>query len=167
MIFVQGEKAFYRKNDFAQTILLKALADGVTDINEMRKLAGLSKAADVYRTLDKLSLRQEYHEAFARQGITFDEILAGIRQLSMTANDKTRLAAYQTLLRSLGLDKYDKGEEGGKNWEDIISDLSENKKKQAIEGEIVDYEVDCPAVPEDEAKKRQEEKELTGDIYVV
>lgn len=167
MIFVQGERSFYRKNEFAQTILLKALSEGITDIEEMKKMTGMTKAADVYRTLDKLSIRQEYHEALARQGITFDEVLSQIRDIALHSSDKNRLAALGMILKSLGLDKYEKVEDGGKGWEDVISNLSENKEKGAIEGEILEYEVSTPEMPEDEAKKRREEKELTGDVYVV
>jgi len=47
-------------------LLLKALK--VTqDPTELKKMIGVKTVAEVYRTLDKLSLRKEYHKALAEK----------------------------------------------------------------------------------------------------
>ena len=79
IVFVQGDTQFYRQNKYAQNLLIKALSDGVTDPYELKKIAGLNKVTDVYRSLDKLALRKEYHDALARAGISLDYIVEGIK----------------------------------------------------------------------------------------
>ncbi len=74
VIFIEGDNSFYRENRFAQNLLLKALSSGVTDPQELRKVAGLKSVADVYRTLDKMAIRKEYHAALAEQGMTLEFI---------------------------------------------------------------------------------------------
>jgi len=53
-----GQNVFYKNNEYAQNILLKALSSGITDVQELRRLAGLKSAVDVYRTLDKIAIRK-------------------------------------------------------------------------------------------------------------
>jgi hypothetical protein len=170
VIFIGGDKQFYHPNYYAQTILLKSMSEGVTDPNELRKIAGLKTVADVYRTLDKLALRKEYHEALARQGVSFDEIISGIKQICEgSSSDSVRLKGYQTLLRSLGLDKYEKQEESGKDWEEMIIEAMERRGKTAEmitgEVEVIDYEVERPETPASELKRKEEEKKLADELY--
>ena len=63
IITYQGKTGYYRENSYVQNPLLKALTQGITDPKELRKISGLGKVADVYRTLDKMALRKEYHKA--------------------------------------------------------------------------------------------------------
>ena len=176
VIFVQGKRNFYRQNYHAQTIILKALSNGITDTNQLRKMAGLKTAADLHRTLDKLALRKEYHNALSTAGINLVDIVAGIKTLCETAEkDDTRLKAYQTLLKSLGLDKYENVTDDGKNWEEVIMAAVEDKEKKDREDkahniEVVDevsddYVVNAPVVPEQEQKRRAEDKELADELY--
>lgn len=103
-------------NDLAQRILLKALSEGVTDTNELRKMAGLKSAADVYRTFDKMAMRREYHAALAECGIDFKYLVSGLKKIcDNSESEKIKLKALEILLKSLGLDKYDKVEEGGRS----------------------------------------------------
>lgn len=168
IVFAQGDKAFYRQNVLAQSLLLRAMSEGITDPHELRRIAALPKVADVFRTLDKLALRKEYHEALAKSGVSFEYIISGIKEVcNNSKSDATRLKGYQTLLRSIGLDKYEKLEDSGKSWEETIIQLAESNDalpsgEEAIEAE---YEVARPEVPEAEKKKRKEEKELADDLY--
>ncbi len=168
VVFVQGDREFYRENKYAQTILLKAMSDGITDPKELMRVAGLQKVADVYRTLDKLSIRKEYHNALSRQGISLDKIVSGIKDICEgDSSDSVKLKGYQTLLKSLGLDKYEKDEEAAKGWEEIIIDINENKDKKAeiLDGEFEKYKIDRPETPADELERQEKEKEVGKELY--
>jgi hypothetical protein len=93
-------------------------------------MAGLKTVAEVYRTLDKLSIRKEYHEALLRHNMDLDFIVSGIKGVALTSEEDTvKLNAYKTLLKSLGLEDYKENEaETKENWEDLIrKNLEENK----------------------------------------
>jgi len=75
--FIKGEYNYSRQNDLQQKLLLKAM-QVTSDPNELKKMAGLKTVADVYRTLDKLAMRKEYHEALSRQGIDL-----GVKQINL------------------------------------------------------------------------------------
>lgn len=196
VIFVQGDFEKYRKNDYAQYLLLKALKDGITDPNELRKIIGASRIADVYRNLDKLAIRKEYHQALVDNGIDFNFITRGIKELAEGGDtDKVKLASFQTLLKSIGLDKYEKQEEMSKGWEDELLEASKRNKErlQEIEDNKLDgvdkkdssikiedhksdvkknnsieteeYEVDVPIVPHDEKIKEEEERNFGKELY--
>ena len=178
VVFVQGEIEKYRKNDYAQYLLLKALKDGITDPKELKKIIGASRIADVYRNLDKLAIRKEYHQALVDNGIDFDFITKGIKELAVAGDtDKVKLASFQTLLKSIGLDKYEKQEEMSKGWEDELIEASkENKKraKQEKEKKLIgvdkkvdeeEYKVDVPEMPHDEKIKHEEEVNFGKELY--
>lgn len=196
VIFVQGDFEKYRKNDYAQYLLLKALKDGITDPNELRKIIGASRIADVYRNLDKLAIRKEYHQALVDNGIDFNFITRGIKELAESGDtDKVKLASFQTLLKSIGLDKYEKQEEMSKGWEDELLEASKRNKErlQEVEDSKLDgvdkkdssikiedpksdvkknnpieteeYEVDVPIVPHDEKIKEEEERNFGKELY--
>ena len=172
IVFIEGDRQFYRENRFAQNILLKALSDGITDINELRKMAGLKTAADVYRTLDKMAIRKEYHAALTRAGLDLDYLVNNIKSIIDSADtDGIKLKAVQTLLRSLGLDRYEKQEDTGKGWEEAVIEAIEGKgkPKEIVEGELVeeveDYEVKLPPMPEEEKKNQDEENKLGKELY--
>ncbi|MCK5158506.1 MAG: hypothetical protein KAR08_05090, partial [Candidatus Heimdallarchaeota archaeon] len=174
----------------------KALKDGITDPNELRKIIGASRIADVYRNLDKLAIRKEYHQALVDNGIDFNFITRGIKELAEGGDtDKVKLASFQTLLKSIGLDKYEKQEEMSKGWEDELLEASKRNKErlQEIEDNKLDgvdkkdssikiedhksdvkknnsieteeYEVDVPIVPHDEKIKEEEERNFGKELY--
>lgn len=102
-------------------LLLKALK--VTqDPKELKRMIGVRKVADVYRTLDKLSLRKEYHKALEDKGLTFDYIVQGIKDVATGkfTKDDVKLKAFLALLKSLGMDKYEESTTGGGSWEDLL-----------------------------------------------
>ena len=173
VVFVQGENRFYSQNTYAQNILLKAMSEGVTNPNELRKLAGLNATADVFRTLDKMAIRREYHEALDRNGISLDYIVSGIKEIANTGmTDNVRLASYNVLLKSLGLEKYEKVEDSGKNWEDAIltavakeEEIKQLGEGDIVEGKIEEYEVKTPSVPKSELKQREDEADLAKMLY--
>ena len=163
VIFIEGEKSRYRENTHMQTLLLKALSEGVTDIKELKKIAGAKTATEVYQTLDKLALRREYHQALAGAGISMDNIVKGIRDIAFgSSSDATKLKALQTLLRSLGLEKYEKEEDSGKSWEESIMQLSKGKEIDKL-SEV--YEVNNPKIPDLVKIRQEEEKKLSEELY--
>ena len=184
VVFVQGTKGFYAKNSYAQNLLLKAMSRGVTDPNELRKLAGLKATADVFRTLDKMAIRREYHAALDRNNITLDTIVDGISKIATVeaGDDKVKLAAYNVLLKSLGLDKYENVEDDSKGWEQAVleainkkdnngavadeSIIEENPSDIEVKAELVDdYAVDIPVMPDSESKQRGDEAEMAKALY--
>jgi hypothetical protein len=163
--FIKGEYNYSRQNDFQQKLLLKAM-QVTSDPQELRKMAGLKTVADVYRTLDKLAIRKEYHEALLRKGIDLDTIIGGIKGIAENSTkDSTRLKAYHIFLKSLGLDEYKESpDEAKQSWEDLLNDVvsKEEVKPKEIEA---DYEVIIPETPEEEKRKREEEDKIGKSIY--
>lgn len=165
----QGNSSFYSENTYAQNLLLKALSQGITDPNELRKVSGLNRIADVYRSLDKLAIRKEYHAALVANNVDLDFITKGLKDLAENGTDKIRLGSFNTLLKSIGLDKYEKQEETGKSWEEEIIKASK-VKDDIIDGEVVgedieDYKVTAPKVPESQRIRQVEEKKLGRELY--
>lgn len=175
VVFVQGEKRFYASNSYAQNIILKAMSEGITNPKELRKIAGLKATADVYRTLDKMSIRKEYHDALQKNGVDLDYLVRGLKQIADEgATDTVKLSSFNTLLKSLGLEKYEKAEDGGQKWEDVVlaATAEEEKIKELNEGDIIEghtveteYEVNEPIIPEDEKIKGEEETEMAKMLY--
>ena len=174
VIFEKGEyRNHYRNNPIQQKKLLKAISVS-DDPKEWRQMIGAKTMAEVYRTLDKLAIRKEYHEALARQGIDFDIIIHGIKDIAMNAvKDDTRLKGWQTILKSLGVDKYEVAAESSKDWEKLILEASDDKKqlekgksdedvKKSLEGE---YEIIEPEMPNFIKDMKKEEQELGKELY--
>ena len=128
----------HKQDDLAQRLILKAISEGITDISDLKKIVGLRSATDVYRTMDKMALRKEYHQALGRAGIDFDYLVAGVKNICDNgSSDKVRLSAFQILLKSLGLDKYMDDGPSIKSWEDTIIELTDknNQIKQLEESQ--------------------------------
>jgi len=166
VVFVDSVFPYYKQNTYQQTLLLKAMT--VTDDpKELRRMAGVKAVADVYRTLDKLSLRKAYHEALAENEVSLSNVVAGIKQLAENSQkDAIRLKAYQTILRSLGLERYEDLEDQGKNWEEVLIRVqSDREKKQIAEPKKIEYEVSVPKMPESVRIKKEEEFGLSQQLY--
>ena len=121
-----------------QLFLLKALK--VTqDPKKLKEMMGVKSVADVYRTLDKIAMRKQYHGALSRAGISFDYLVKGIKGVAENGEkDGDRLKAYQTLLKSVGMEKYDTdGEGGGGTWEDILIQKIEDGKERGTVKELL------------------------------
>lgn len=143
----------------------------LSEMEKIKQIAKLHSAVDVSTTLDKVALRKEYHEALARNGMSLDVIIKEIKTLCATAKDDTKLRAYEFILKSLGLDKYEASEGGGKNWEELILKIAEKERAlpnaqqmKVIEGHVV-YPVKAPEIPPEILQKRKEEEELSESIY--
>lgn len=165
-----------RANVTKQIILLKAL-QVTQDPKKLREMIGVRTVTEVYRTLDKLAMRKEYHEALARSGISFDYIVDGLKTIANGAEkDGDRLKAFQTLLKSLGLDKYDAVEAGaGGSWEEVLLKQLEKEKDKPLLAQGTapaeeskdsgEYEVKIPEIPESMKRLRAEEAKLVEGIY--
>jgi len=155
-----GGVGFYRPNVLQQNILLKALSV-TTDPQKLKEMAGFRNVAEVYRTLDKLSMRKEYHAALAKHGLTLDIIVSGLKDICNNAkNENVKLQGYKTILKSIGLDEYkESGEEAGKNWEDALQEHANE-----LEGKVV-YEVDAPKIPYTEEQQIKKEKAIGANLY--
>lgn len=142
---------------FAQDVLLKALADGVTDPKELAKLAQLKKTADVYSVLDKLSLRKEFHAALDRAGLSLDFIVTRLKKICENEDDEISIKGLTTVLKTIGLDKAEETESSGRAWEDVVLE----RAMVAEETSPGVYEVIEPQMPES-LRIRKEEDKVTG-----
>ena len=177
VIFEKGEyRDYYRNNPIQQKKLLKAMSVS-DDPKEWKQMIGVKTMVEVYRTLDKLAIRKEYHEALARQGIDFDIIINGIKDIAQNAiKDDTRLKGWQIILKSLGVDKYEVATESSKDWEKLILEASSDGKqlgtseeekseaavKRTLDG---DYDVVEPVIPQDIQDMKKDEQELGKELY--
>ena len=167
VVFVQWEYWRHSQNTFQQMLLLKALK--VTqDPQELKKMIWVARVADVYRTLDKLSLRKEYHKVLAEQDMTFDKIVWWIKEIATWkfVKDDVKLKAWLAVLKSLGMDKYEESTTGGGSWEDLLLDKLEKEPDKIIAPVIEsEYEVVQPVMPESLRKKKEEELADAKRLY--
>jgi len=169
--------SYYKKganNKIQQNLLLKAM-QVTKDPKKLKEMIGVRTVAEVYRTLDKLSIRKEYHAALARQGVSLDFIIENFKDVVENAEkDADRVNALKALLKSVGMDKYEAIDDtGGGTWEETLLKAIENDKRtpeDMLSGgdekyEIDDYEVVQPKVPDSVKELHDQEKELTKGIY--
>ena len=149
------------------------------DPKKLRQLIGVKTVADVYRTLDKMAMRKEYHAALAREGISFDWLVkktkAEIDNEQTKSGDK--INAIKMLLKSLGMDNYQQEGLNGGNWEDALLKLTEKEEKPKISepGQVPQiaepkevkevYEVNVPEMPESMKKKKDRENKIGKSLY--
>jgi phosphosulfolactate synthase (CoM biosynthesis protein A) len=167
IIFPDGKYPWHRDNVFQQNILLKALTV-TTDPLKLKKMAGIRTMAEVFRTLDKLAIRKEYHDALMRHGLDLDTIVAGIREICDSGkSDAIKLKAYQTILRSLGLANYDDDKEDkGKDWEEVIVKMVEQgQSPKLLSASSEEYEVIAPEISEEDKQKKQAELAEGRGLY--
>jgi len=162
---------YYSANLAKQNLLLKAMAIS-SDPKDWKMAIGAKHMAEVYRTLDKLSIRKEYHQALVRQGISLDFIIGGVKKIAENAKDKTALAAFQTLLKSVGMDKYEDVKAETRGWEDLILDANKKADEDETKGiekskviESSDYTVVEPKMPQEILDKQAAEQELADGLY--
>lgn len=160
--FMGSDYGYWRNGEFQQNLLLKAL-QVTQDPQELRKMIGVKTVADVYRTLDKLAIRKEYHAALAEHGLTLDYIVNGIKTIvdAPSTSAAVKLKSLQALLKSVGLDSYQKQEDVGKSWEELLIKANENVKQIPMGN----YEVNEPQIPESERQKRLEDQKLADSLY--
>lgn len=161
-------------NATQQALLLKAM-QVTSDPKKLKEMIGVKTVAEVYRTLDKLQIRKDYHRALAQNDVTLDLIVRELKDIAVQGEkDGDRIKALQTLLKSVGLEKYETVEEVGGNWEEALLKAVDKKKDEEISklpagnvtnDEIEDYEVVEPKTPNAIAKMQEEEREMAKSIY--
>lgn len=129
--------------------LLRALRI-TQDPKRLAQMMGFRNVVEVFRTLDKMAMRKEYHSALIHYGIDFPYIVKNYKDIVDNGKDRDRLGALNALLKSVGMDEYKASEvqaEGG--WEDILGRKIEALRGQpaAVFSSGEDYEVVVPAMP--------------------
>lgn len=143
------------------------------DPNKLKQIIGVEKAAHVFRTLNKIVMRKEYHDALLDSDVNFNFIVKGIKRECLKGEKSAdRLKGYQILLRSLGMDSYDDSRgEGGGNWEDALQKIVKEKettKSIAAPADVQgqDYEVIQPKLPDSvKARKKEELLDNSKSLY--
>lgn len=166
VVFVQGKYGYNAQNTTQQVLLLKAMQI-TQDPKRLREMIGVKAVADVYRTLDKIAMRKEYHSQLSKHGLTFDYIAKHLKDtIDGAEKDKDRLSGLSMLMKSIGMDKYDETATGGGGWEDVL--LKINGKVPA--GETVlpkapEYEVIVPTMPEDVRLAKEKSNNEARGLY--
>jgi len=162
-IFISSpDKCPQHENHYAQNIILSAMSDGITDPKKLREISGLRSLADVYKTLDRLSIREEYHKVLIDNGVDLSYVVSSLKKVcDETQSDSIKLNALKTFLSSLGLDKYQDDYVTSKSWEETVMKLS-GEKFEEKQGE---YVVNVPKIPEEAATIRREEDAYGKMIY--
>lgn len=172
-VVLSNDKNGYKTGVFQQNALLKALNE-TADLDELKKVANFNSKAEVLKTLDKIAIRREYHEALAKHDLGLDDIVSGMSTLARSSNEKIKLGALTTLLKTLGLDKYEVSENQGKNWEELLLQINEAEKTESrLIGESVNtlktndvvYDVVVPKMPSSAKQQREEDKVTESSIY--
>lgn len=153
--------------DAGQTFLATA-REISRDPHKVKELISVKQVADIYKTLDKISMRKEYHSALSRRGISFDYLIQGLKNVADGAEkDGDRVKAIQILLKSVGMDKYDEssGATTG-SWEDTLLKKIEEEGKESLNlPPTVEYAVIRPTMPASVVKAKQEEAEIMKTLY--
>ena len=163
VIFVQGKYQYNTQNTARQVMLLNALKI-TQDPKKLRQLIGVKTVADVFRELDKIAMRKEYHSALTKAGISFDYVVKGIKS-EIDSGDKSsdRLNALNMILKSLGMDKYEESATTKGSWEEELLKLSSPEDVNIPPLEIAPYEVPVPEMPEHiRLAKEKANKEAKG-----
>ena len=186
VVYYGGAPSTKRESRARELMLLKAMSI-TNDPKKLRQMIQVRTVADVYRTLDKMALRKEYHAALEKHGISFDFLVGGLKDMATAAEkDADKLKALQTLLKSVGMDKYDAEDTpSGGTWEDaLIAGIKKDEEEiknipftnipqlpvpHDPEPDVfdpnADYEVKVPEVPGAANKLRQQEEEMAKLIY--
>lgn len=171
IVFVSGAYGQVKETVSQQLSLLRAL-NIAQDPNKFKHIIRARAAVDVFRTLDKVALRKEYHAALDRHGLNFDAVLLVLKKEmnDPDARGGDRIKAAQIILKSLGLDKYEDSAISGGSWEDEIIKAAEKGVEKKF-GDVVDiseiaeYEVEKPQIPDSVKKQRKEQEELGKSLY--
>jgi hypothetical protein len=147
---------------------------------KLKEIIGAKTVAEVYRTLDKLTIRREFHDALTKAGITFEFLIEGIKREAI-GGDKSadRLKAFEMLLKTLGLDKYDDVQSGAaSSWEERLLKaiegheevLNENVQKDLRLSSPMplpspeDYRVITPEIPASALAKKKSNETLEQSL---
>jgi len=165
VVFVQGNYAYNKQNTAQQVMLLNALKI-TQDPKKLKELIGVRTVAEVYRTLDKIAMRKEYHSALASKGLTFEYIVKNIKEVIDSADkDSDRLKGLSMILKSIGLDKYDESAIGGGSWEDALLEIKNKRIEEDNIREVKEYDVVAPEMPENVRIAKEIENKETKGLY--
>ena len=165
VVFVQGKYAYSAQNTTQQIMLLKALQI-TQDPKKLREMIGVKTVAEVYRTLDKIQMRKEYHDALVKFGLTFDyaaKTLKGAIDDSFKSSDK--LKGVSIFLKSIGLDKYEESSISGGSWEDALLRLNQEADSSNLPPKVSEYDVIAPPVPENIRKAKEKANKEAKGLY--
>lgn len=160
-------------NNLPHQILLLQALKVTNDPKKLRKMIGVRTVAEVYRTLDKLAMRREYHQALARAGVSFDFMAQGLKNEAV-GGDKSadRIKAFQILLKSIGLDKYEAIEGASTNtWEEaLLESIEKDDGTKALpegekDDEVKEYDVIEPPMPDSLREIHDEEDRIGKELY--
>ena len=163
----------HRNNKFRQNMLLKGMAN-TDDFDELKQIAKFKSKAGVLRTLDKLAMREEFHKALERHGLDINSIVGKLAELTESEDEKVVLKTMKTLMKAIGIDKYEDHDGGDSSWEEILLEIQQEERKQASEdgeelpepqGQSFEYEVDKPDKPQEVIEAEKEEEDLGQSIY--
>ena len=155
----------YKDNIRQQNLLLKGFLL-TSNLVEAGQYAGIKRKVDLYRTFDRLSVRKDYQEALMEEGITPSFLAKSLKfKVENEDKDATQLEALKVLLRSMGLDKYEKEEEESKGWEQAVTDYMDNQNLLPTAPKKTVYEVKRPEIPESARKAREEDSVLGKELY--
>lgn len=165
VVFVQGEYAYSSQNTAQQLMLLKAMK--VTqDPKKLREMIGVKAVADVFRTLDKVVMRKEYHSALTKLGMNFEYIAQGIKnEIDNAEKSSDRLTGIGMLLKSIGMEKYEESSIAGGGWEDILLSLKKDPDDKEIEIKVAEYKVVEPPMPEHLRLAKEKANRESKGIY--
>ena len=163
---IESDRSKYLEKKLQQEKLLNALMI-TDDPKKLKELAGIRTTTEVYRTLDRLAMRKEYHEALARHGLDFDFMVKKLKQLAdNAASEGVQLGALQALMKSVGIEKYEVENVPAGSWED---ELMKAVTKSAMDPKALPTSSDVPSgipvyaveIPQAPAHVKEErEKEL-------
>jgi transposase len=146
-------------------MLLKALQI-TQDPKKLKELIGVKTVAEVYRTLDKMAMRKEYHSALAKNNLTFDYVVRGIKkEIDSADKSSDRLKALGMILKSIGLDKYEETSISSGGWEEELLKLKANNENSGEKIGIVEYEVVEPEMPEHIRLAKEKANKESREIY--
>lgn len=140
-----------------------------TDVDELKTALKFKSRAEVFRTLDKLAMRKDFHRALADAGLSMDSLAGKYKVLMESDSEKIQLGALVALSKAIGVDKYEVIDEGARDWEETLLKITEKEREQKVLGvpaaEEADYEVVVPQTPVSVQLKQAEEKKLGQEIY--
>ena len=168
--FITGQYGdYYGHNNFKELMLLKALRV-TSDPKVLMQMTGIKRFTELTRTFDKISNRKEYNSALQELGMDFKWVAKGLKTEAETGDKSAdRIKAFQIILKSLGLDKYEEVQGDSSDWESLILKASESTIKNdspALSAPAPrQYDVNVPEIPESMKKMREKEDKRGKEFY--
>lgn len=166
-----GARQLRKRKEIIEQRRIYSALQNTGDPIKLKEIIGAKTVAEVYRTLDKLTIRREFHDALTKAGITFEFLIEGIKREAI-GGDKSmdRLKAYEMLLKTLGLDKYDDvNSTATSSWEERLLKAIENHE-DVMDDNVTpklleaDYSVVVPQIPVSAKAKKVISDELEGSL---